>query len=106
MSDLSIVAWIAKDDFEGMLEDGRLRWVRRKVYWDDDIGPITRHSGQPGGSIGRRRDDVVAGRQVDAQRAQNGRLVVDDQDACHGTSEVALLTGSSIRMVRPPSMVR
>ena len=51
---------------------------------DDDVGMVARREIERLLAVGRGVDVVPARAQVDAQRAQDLRLVVDDQDARHG----------------------
>src|SRR3984957_14550114 len=75
---------------------------------DDHVGPVAGHRGQAGGAVDRGADVVLPGGQVDAQRAQDGRLVVDDQHAGHDPVSSALVVsalaaaGSVMATVSPP----
>src|SRR5664279_6582477 len=50
---------------------------------DDDVGYVRRGVGQGVPAVGRRADVVAAGGQIDPQRPQELRFVVDDEDPAH-----------------------
>src|SRR5258708_5492163 len=61
-------------------------------------GPVAGDRGEAGGPVSRGGHLVVACGQVDAQRAQDRRLVVDHQDPCHAASFTA-----APDIIAPPS---
>src|SRR5262249_56297641 len=76
---------------------------------DHHVGTVARHGGEPGSTIAGGTDLVVPCGQVDPQRPQDRRLVVDhkhpgqDSAPCMDSAPaVALATGSVIRTVSPP----
>jgi hypothetical protein len=54
--------------------------VRQAEVQDEHVRALAGHGGQPRGAVGGRADLVLARGQVDPQRVQDRRLVVDDQD--------------------------
>src|SRR5262249_6672195 len=58
--------------------------VRQPQVQDDHVGPVAGHGGQPGAAVDGGADVVLARAEVDPQRAQDGRLVVDDEHPGHG----------------------
>src|SRR5262249_2080703 len=76
---------------------------------DHYVGAVGGHGGEPRSAVASRADLVVPRGQVDPQRPQDRRLVVDDQHPGQDSAPcmdsapaVALATGSVIRTVSPP----
>src|SRR5439155_6258652 len=87
--------------------------VRQPQVEDDHVGPVAGHGGEPSGAVDGRADVVLARAEVDPQRAQDGRLVVDDEDPRHdpgdrdgraesSSDRSSLAAGSVTRTVSPP----
>src|ERR1700743_1369350 len=74
---------------------------------DDRVGPLAGNGGEARAAVDRGGHLVIARGQVDPQRAQDRRLVVDDEDAGHWSAPSVARTpltraGSVTRTVRPP----
>src|SRR3984957_18142152 len=74
---------------------------------DDRVGPLAGNCREARGAVARGRHLVVARGQVDPQRAEDRRLVVDDEDAGHWSTPSVARTpltraGSVTLTVRPP----
>ena len=72
---------------------------------DDDVGVVARRERRARASPVRRQVDVVAaGREVDAERPQDLRLVVDDQDPGHDAHRDACGQRCSDHVSPPPGV--
>ena len=74
---------------------------------DHHVGALAGHDREPRGAVAGRADLVVARGEIDAQRPEDRRLVVDDQHPGQGSApcmDSAFLpaTGSVILTVSPP----
>src|SRR5215472_1279419 len=73
---------------------------------DDDVGVVAGHHGKSADPVGGGVHGVVAGAEIDAQRTQQGGLVVYDEHARHcvapAASRVVAAVGRSTHMVSPP----